>query len=79
MMSIPGCGLLRPSAKSSQSPLFNATGITDALVPPAGSPFLNANITLAPGQSTTFALQFTDPTNAAITYNTRVLAGPGAR
>jgi uncharacterized repeat protein (TIGR02543 family) len=64
---------------SGNATLFNATGITDAQMPPAGSPYLNANITLGPGQSTTFALQFTDSTNAAITYTTRVLAGPGAR
>jgi CSLREA domain-containing protein len=59
--------------------LFNATGTTDSLELPAGSPYLNANANLAAGQSTMFALQFTDPTRGAITYNTRVLAGPGAR
>lgn len=64
---------------SGNATLFNTTGFTDSIFPPAGSPYLNANITLGPGQSTTFALQFTDPTNAAITYTTRVLAGPGAR
>jgi hypothetical protein len=64
---------------SNNATLFNATGFTDPLEPPAGSPYLNGNITLGPGQSTTFALQFTDPTNVAITYNLRVLAGPGAR
>lgn len=78
-VAIPAPISLVLDSLSGNAALFNATGITDALVPPAGSPFLNADITLAPGQSTTFALQFTDPTNAAITYNTRVLAGPGAR
>jgi hypothetical protein len=29
----------------------------------------------APGATTTIALEFTDPTNAAITYTTRVLHG----
>jgi CSLREA domain-containing protein len=59
--------------------LFNATGSTDSLEPPAGSPYLNSNGNLAPGQSVSFSLQFTDPTNAAISYTTRVLAGPGSR
>jgi hypothetical protein len=64
---------------SANATLFNATGTTDALELPAGSPYLNSAATLAPGQNTSFALQFTDPTRAAITYTTRVLAGPGAR
>jgi CSLREA domain-containing protein/uncharacterized repeat protein (TIGR02543 family) len=64
---------------SADATLFNATGITDVSALPVGSPYLNANVSLAPGQSTTFALQFSDPTRAAVTYNTRVLAGPGAR
>jgi List-Bact-rpt repeat protein len=64
---------------SANAALFNATGVTDSLDAPAGSPYLNSAATLAPGQNTTFALQFTDPTRAAITYTTRVLAGPGAR
>ena len=59
--------------------LFNATGVTDALELPAGSPYLNSVVTLAPGQNTSFALQFADPSHAAISYSTRVLAGPGAR
>ena len=59
--------------------LFNASGTTDSLEPPAGSPYMNANVSLGPGQSVSFALQFTDPTNAAISYTTRVLAGPGSR
>jgi hypothetical protein len=64
---------------SSNASLFNANGTTDAQQPPAGSPYVNANLNLAPGQSITLTLQFTDPTRTAITYNTRVLAGPGAR
>ena len=59
--------------------LFNATGTTDTLELPAGSPYLNVNVNLAAGQNTTFALQFADPTHAAITYTTRVLSGPGLR
>ena len=64
---------------SANATLFNATGTTDSLEQPAGSPYLDANGNLAPGQSVSFALQFTDLTNTAISYTTRVLAGPGAR
>jgi CSLREA domain-containing protein len=64
---------------SANAALFNATGLTDSLDPPAGSPYLNSAASLAPGQSAMFALQFTDLTKTAITYGTRVLAGPGAR
>jgi hypothetical protein len=64
---------------SADATLFNATGTTDSLEPPAGSPYINAAVTLAPGQSVMIQLQFTDPTRGAITYNTRVLAGPGLR
>lgn len=64
---------------SADATLFNATGTTDTLELPAGSPYLNAVVTLAPGQSVGIQMQFTDPTRGAITYNTRVLAGPGLR
>jgi hypothetical protein len=64
---------------SANATLFNATGTTDTLELPAGSPYLNSGATPAPGQNTSFALQFTNPTRAAITYIPRVLAGPGAR
>ena len=64
---------------SADATLFNAAGTTDTLELPAGSPYLNTNVNLAAGQNTTFALQFADPSHAAITYNTRVLNGPGAR
>ena len=64
---------------SANATLLNATGTTDSLESPAGSPYLSANVNLAPGQTTSLALQFTDPTHGTITYDTRVLAGPGAR
>jgi hypothetical protein len=64
---------------SADASLFNATGTTDSLELPAGSAYLNANVNLAAGQSTTFALQFTDATHAIITYTTRLLVGPGTR
>ena len=65
---------------SSNATLFNLTGTTDALEPPAGSPYVNVTgANLAAGARVSFALQFTDPTHAAISYTTRVLAGPGSR
>lgn len=64
---------------SADATLFNASGATDGSESPAGSPYFNSNTTLTPGQSTTFALQFADPTRGTITYNTRLLVGPGAR
>ena len=64
---------------SADATLFNATGSTDTLELPAGSPYINTVVTLAPGQSVGVQMQFTDPTRGAITYNTRVLAGPGLR
>jgi hypothetical protein len=64
---------------SGNATLFNVGGFTDPSWPPAGSPYLNANINLLPGQNAVFTLQFTDATHTTITYNTRVLAGPGAR
>ena len=65
---------------SANATLFNENGTTDASYPPAGSPYINAPAAnLAPGQNTSVMLQFTDPTKAAITYTTRVLAGPGPR
>lgn len=66
---------------SSNASLFNATGTT-SFAAPAGSPYITQFLStgnLAPGQMASFSLQFTDPTRAAITYTTRVLAGTGAR
>jgi Divergent InlB B-repeat domain len=62
---------------SANATLFNATGTTDTLEPPAGSPYISASGNLAPGQMDSFSLQFNDPTNTTISYSTRVLAGPG--
>ncbi len=64
---------------SADAALFNLTGMTDSIFPPIGSPYANANVTLAPGQNAAITLQFTDPTKGGITYNTRVLAGQGSR
>jgi hypothetical protein len=63
---------------SSNATLFNKTGDT-VLMLPAGSPYIDSAATLAPGQSTSVTMQFTAPINTAITYDTRVLAGPGSR
>jgi uncharacterized repeat protein (TIGR02543 family) len=65
---------------SANATLFNEAGTTDSLLPPAGSPYINVTAgNLATGQMASIQLQFTDPTKAAITYNTRVLAGAGSR
>ena len=58
--------------------LYNASGTTN-LVTPAGSPYINANVNLAPGVSVTVQLQFTNPGNIVFDYVPRVLAGTGAR
>src|SRR5262245_21207477 len=64
---------------SSNVSLYNASGIT-ALVLPAGSPYVNANVVnLAAGQSVVIQLQFTNPGNIVFSYDARVLAGPGSR
>jgi hypothetical protein len=64
---------------SANATVFNPSGVTDAVEAPAGSPYVNGPNNLAAGASATITLQFTDPTHAAITYKTRVLAGPGPR
>ncbi len=65
---------------SANAALYNATGSTDSDFPPVGAPYVNSSTTsLAPGQSISISLQFTNPTRAAITYSTQVLAGPGVR
>ena len=67
---------------SSNASLYNENGIT-ICGPTVGSPFINLNLgtigTLSAGATTTVTLQFADPTNQGITYNTRVLAGTGTR
>lgn len=58
--------------------LFNKAGLTACA--PIGSPYMNAGfVSLAPGASYPVSLQFTDPSNTAITYNTRVLGATGSR
>ena len=59
---------------SSNATLANATGSTTCT--PANSPYLGLG-TINPAQTATATLQFVNPSNAAINYNTRVLAGSG--
>jgi hypothetical protein len=64
---------------SSNATLFNASGATSC-AQPAGRPFIvNGAAGLSAGASLTLVLQFTNPSRAAISYATRVLAGSGAR
>ncbi len=54
--------------------LVNATGTTSVYAPLTSSYItVPAGATLAPGASASVTLQFTNPTNAAITYTARVL------
>lgn len=66
---------------SSYATLYNPSGTTDSLEPPAGSAYGNVtNNDLVPGASVSAQLQFTDPTRTTpISYTPRVLAGPGLR
>ena len=67
---------------SSTATLANATGNT-ACAAPAGNPFINVGVggdgVFSPGEEALVQLQFSNPTNQRITYNTRVLAGGGGR
>jgi hypothetical protein len=63
---------------SSNATLYNANGTTTC-APPIGSSFANWASDLAPAASAALVLQFTNPTRAAITYATRVLAGTAGR
>jgi hypothetical protein len=60
---------------SANATLVNATWTT-AFSAPLGSPYITVPAgTLAPGVSVSMVLQFANPTNAAITDNTRVVYG----
>jgi probable HAF family extracellular repeat protein len=79
---IPGPLSLALDTLSANATLVNINGITSCTVF-AGSPFINVSLSatgiLAPGQSVTATLQFSNPTNQGITYIPRVLAGSGTR
>lgn len=76
--AIPGPISLVLNSLSSNTGLYNKTGTTSA-TNPTGSPYKDTTGSLAPGVSVSLTLEFTNPTNAAITYTTRVLAGTGTR
>ncbi len=59
--------------------LTNQTGLTSATIPTGRSYLIVQSADLAAGASASALLEFTDPTQVAITYKTRVLAGPGTR
>jgi hypothetical protein len=58
--------------------LDKRTGYTSVMLP-AGSPYVNSSVNLAPAQSTSFQLQFTNPGGIGFSYQARVLAGTGPR
>jgi hypothetical protein len=61
---------------STGAALYNAGGST-ACAAPTGSPYISIAGPIGAGASTNVVLQFSDPTNAAITYTARFLAGTG--
>jgi hypothetical protein len=61
---------------STGAALYNAGGST-ACAAPTGSPYTSIAGPIGAGASTNVVLQFSDPTNAAISYTTRFLAGTG--
>jgi hypothetical protein len=67
---------------SSNASLVNLSGQTVCGLP-LGSPYLDFDLgvtgELAPGDSAEATLEFTNPSNMGITYNTRMLGGAGVR
>jgi hypothetical protein len=68
---------------SSNASLFGVSGDT-LCAAPQGSPYINiGNVgdgqSLAPGAAISGAINFIDPSLTGITYDLRVLAGPGGR
>jgi hypothetical protein len=57
--------------------LANGNGVTACTAP--ASPYMNIPGTLGTSQNVVLTLQFTDPSQAAITYGNRVLGGTGAK
>jgi hypothetical protein len=57
--------------------LANGNGVTACTAP--SSPYMNIPGTLGTSQNVVLTLQFTDPSQAAITYANRVLGGAGAK
>jgi hypothetical protein len=73
---VPGPLFLALDDLSSNATLINADGTTQVLAP-LGSPYIKISVGddgfLRPHETVTATLQFADPSNAAITYNARVL------
>jgi len=67
---------------SSNATVYAPTGYTSS-VAPVGNPFvdvyLGGDTTLAIGETTTLVVEFVNPTNKAISYTLKLLAGPGTR
>ena len=61
---------------SAGATLLNGSGHTTCAAP-SGSPYVSVPGGLAAGASATVVLQFTNPSNAAIAYTSRVLSGAG--
>ena len=65
---------------SNNATLFNQSGKTTCIIP-TGTPYIKVNVgsdnILSPGESASVLLQFTNPNNQGITYDTRVRAGNG--
>lgn len=65
---------------SSNATLFNASGAT-ACISPNGTPYRNVDIgadkVLSPGETVTLTLEFTNPSNQGITYDSRERSGAG--
>lgn len=61
---------------STNASVSNASGSTVCAVP-MGSPYISVNGTLNPGSAVSVVVQFADPSNAAISYALRILAGSG--
>lgn len=64
---------------SANATLANKTGLTSATLPAGRSYLAVQSGVLAAGASASVTLEFANPTQAAITYTTRVLTGPGDR
>ncbi len=79
--AIQGPVSLTLDSLSSNATLFSPTGNTSCATPV--SPYKNVNVgadnALSVGETVTIVLEFTNPTNASITYGTRVLGGPNDR
>lgn len=65
---------------SNNATLFNGDGATSCIAP-GGTPYLNVGVgadnALTPGETVTITLEFTNPSNQGITYDSRVRAGAG--